>query len=68
VGFEIPVPPPPAVRSPASVFANVRVLPEPVIVVDAVKPLNAADDVARIIAGPVCACPAGPIEASAAVK
>ena len=52
-GFDMPVPPPPAVKMPESVFANVRVLPAPVMVVDAVKPLKAVDDVAKVIVGPV---------------
>jgi hypothetical protein len=61
VGFEMPVPPPAAPRSPASVFENVIVFPVAVMVVEAVSPLNAADDVAKIIVGPVCVCPAGPM-------
>src|SRR3989344_39000 len=36
---ESPVPPPPTPRSPASVLANVRVVPLPVTVVEAVRPL-----------------------------
>ena len=41
-----PVPPPAVLRSPASVFANVHVSVTQVIVVDAVSPLNAVDEVA----------------------
>jgi hypothetical protein len=47
VGELIPVPPPPAVKRPASVFANVHVSVAQVMVVDAVSPLNAVDEVAR---------------------
>ena len=38
VGLEMPVPPPPAVKSPANVLAKVKVLPAPVMVVEAVSP------------------------------
>ncbi len=68
VGLDIPVPPPPAPRRPARVLPNVMVLPEAVIVVLAVSPLNAVDDVASVTAGPVWRAPTGPIEVSAAVK
>ena len=68
VGDAIPVPPPPAVRSPARVLAKVMVFPEAVMVVDAVSPLNADELVARVTAGPVWRDPTGPIEVKAAVK
>ena len=50
VRVEAPVPPPPTPRVPASVLVNVRVPLELVIVVEAVRPLNAVDDVARVTA------------------
>lgn len=53
VGDEIPVPPPPAVSSPARVLVKVRVLPEPVTVVEAVRPLNGVDEVAMVMVLPV---------------
>ena len=53
LGLEMPVPPPPEARRPASVFVKVRVFPDPVIVVDAVSPLKALDDVAIVMVGPV---------------
>ena len=56
VGDEIPVPPPAAVRSPARVLVKVRVFAEFVIVVDEVRPLNAADEVAKVTA-PVSVLP-----------
>jgi hypothetical protein len=59
VGDEIPVPPPPAVKSPASVFANVHVSVAQVTVVDAVSPLNGVDDVA-MMSEPVSCCPTPP--------
>ena len=62
-GFEIPVPPPPAVKSPASVLANVSVFPELVMVVLAVSPLNAVDEVAKVSA-PVSVFPGMAIEAT----
>ena len=68
VGDAIPVPPPPAPRRPARVFANVMVLPLAVMVVDAVSPLYAVDEVARVIAEPVWSAPTGPIEVIAAVR
>ncbi len=58
---ERPVPPPPTPRRPASVLAKVSVVPEPVTVVEAVRPLNAVDDVAMTRA-PVRAEPVGPRE------
>ncbi len=62
VGFEIPVPPPPAPRSPASVLVKVMVLADAVMVVLAVSPLNADDEVLSVIAGPVWSAPTGPSE------
>jgi hypothetical protein len=50
VGFAIPVPPPPAVRRPLMEFVKVRVLPLPVMVVLAVRPLKAEEEVARVSA------------------
>ena len=58
---ERPVPPPPTPRSPASVLAKVRVVPLPVIVVEAVRPLKAVLVVANVRA-PVKAEPVGPRE------
>lgn len=52
-GDEIPVPPPPAVRRPARELVKVRVLPLPVMVVEAVRPLKAEVEVARVIVLPV---------------
>ena len=68
VGFAMPVPPPPAVRRPASVLVKVRVLVERVMVVEAVRPLNGDDEVARVIVGPVAVSPVGPIAVSAVVR
>jgi hypothetical protein len=56
----MPVPPPPAVSRPARVLTKVRISPEPVIVVEAVRPLNGEDDVANVIVVPVWVCPVGP--------
>jgi hypothetical protein len=53
VGFDIPVPPPPAVKSPARELVKVMVLPEPVIVVEAVRPLKAEVEVAKVMVAPV---------------
>lgn len=53
LGLEIPVPPPPAVSSPERELVKVRVLPLPVIVVEAVRPLKAEVEVARVIVLPV---------------
>ena len=50
VGFAIPVPPPPAVKSPAMELVKVMVLPLPVMVVEAVNPLNADEEVAKVSA------------------
>lgn len=47
---------------------NVTVFVVAVMVVDAVRPLNAVDEVASVIAGPVCNAPTGPSEVSAAVR
>jgi hypothetical protein len=44
------------------------VFADAVMVVDAVSPLNAVDEVARVTAGPDWRAPTGPIEVSAAVK
>ncbi len=68
VGFDIPVPPPPAVNSPAIVLVNVIWFADAVIVVDAVKPLNGDEDVAKVTAGPVCVWPRGPIDVTAEVR
>ena len=59
--FEPMVPPlmvialsiPPSPREPASVLVKVSVLAEPVMVVDAVRPLNAVEEVANVTVGPV---------------
>ena len=67
-GFEIPVPPPPAVRRPASVLVKVSVLVDLVMVVEAVKPLNGDDEVASVIVGPVAVSFAGPIAVRAEVR
>lgn len=53
VGFVIPVPPPPAVSTPARVFVKVRMLPEPTTVVEAVSPLNGVEEVAIVMVAPV---------------
>jgi hypothetical protein len=53
-GFVIPVPPPPTPKRPLKVFAKVRVLPDPVMVVEAVSPLKAVEEVAKRTEGPVC--------------
>ena len=58
---ERPVPPPAVFKRPASVLANVRVVPLPVIVVEAVRPLKAVLVVANVRA-PVRAEPVGPRE------
>ena len=68
VGDDIPVPPPPAVNKPARELVKVMTLPEPVIVVEAVNPLNGDEEVAKVTDGPVCVWPVGPIEVRAAVK
>jgi len=52
-GLEIPVPPPAAPRTPARVLVKVSVLPEPVIVVEAVRPLYGVEEVASVIVAPV---------------
>jgi len=52
----MPVPPPPAVSNPARVLAKVSVPPELVIVVEAVRPLKAVEEVAKVTA-PVRALP-----------
>jgi hypothetical protein len=57
---ERPVPPPAAVRRPASVFVKVMTFADAVMVVEAVRPLNADDEVAKVMVLPVCVCPAGP--------
>lgn len=49
----MPVPPPPAVKSPERELVKVKVFPEPVMVVEAVRPLKAEVDVARVIVEPV---------------
>src|SRR3989338_8223549 len=61
VRVEAPVPPPATPRSPARGLAKVRVVPEPVTVVEAVRPLKAVLDVAMTRA-PVNAEPVGPRE------
>lgn len=53
VGFDIPVPPPPAVRRPARELVKVRVSPLPVMVVEAVRPLKAEVEVAKVMVAPV---------------
>jgi hypothetical protein len=68
VGFAIPVPPPPAVKRPDIVLAKVMVLPEPVIVVEAVRPLKAVDEVAKVIVAPVWVWPVGPRAVIAEVR
>ena len=60
---ETPVPPPPTPKSPASVLVKVRFCPEPVTVVEAVRPLKAVDEVAMTTA-PVMVCAVGPIEST----
>jgi hypothetical protein len=52
-GLAIPVPPPPAVRRPARVLVKVRMLPEPTMVVEAVRPLKAVEEVERVMVEPV---------------
>lgn len=64
----MPVPPPAAVKRPDKVFAKVMVLPEPVMVVEAVKPLKAVEDVARVTVPPVCVWPVGPRAVMAEVR
>src|SRR3989344_2955114 len=59
VGFEMPVPPPPAVKRPASVLAKVQVSVAQVTVVLAVSPLNAVDEVA-MMREPVSCSPTPP--------
>jgi hypothetical protein len=61
-----PVPPPPTPRSPAKESAKVRVPPELVIVVEAVSPLNAVEDVAKMMA-PVSTLPGTAIEVTPAL-
>jgi hypothetical protein len=58
---ERPVPPPPIPRSPARVFEKVRVPLELVMVVDAVRPLKAVLEVAKMTA-PVRVLPGIAIE------
>lgn len=53
MGLDMPVPPPPAVRSPARELVKVRVFPLPVIVVEAVRPLKADVEVAKVMVAPV---------------
>ena len=60
-GEEIPVPPPPAPSNPARVLVNVSVFPEPIMVVDAVSPLKADEEVAKVIVVPDWVWPVGPI-------
>ena len=48
----LPVPPPAAPRIPARVLAKVMVLPEAVMVVEAVRPLKAVEEVAKVTVGP----------------
>ncbi len=52
-GEDIPVPPPPAVRRPARELVKVMVLVLPVIVVEAVRPLKAEVEVAKVMVAPV---------------
>lgn len=47
------MPPPPAVKRPARVLAKVMMLLEAVIVVEAVRPLNGVEEVAKVIVAPV---------------
>ena len=61
LGEEIPVPPPPAVKTPAMVLVKVTVFPEAVMVVEAVRPFQAVDEVAMTTA-PVMVWLAGPME------
>ena len=67
-GFEMPVPPPPAVKTPAMVLAKVMVFPAAVIVVEAVSPWYAVLPVAKVTAGPAWSAPTGPIEVTAVLK
>ena len=65
---ERPVPPPPTPRVPARVLVKVSVSPEPVMVVEAVSPLNAVEEVAKVTVGPSAVWFAGPIAVKAVVK
>lgn len=47
------MPPPPAVSNPARELVKVMVFPEPVIVVEAVRPLKADEEVAKVMVAPV---------------
>jgi hypothetical protein len=67
-GFVMPVPPPPAPNRPARVLVNVRVFVDLVMVVEAVRPLNGVEEVARVIVGPVAVSPFGPIAVRAEVR
>lgn len=60
-----PVPPPATPSLPASVLVKVRVSPEPVIVVDAVRPLKGVEEVARVTVGPSAVCARGPMAVTA---
>ena len=64
----MPVPPPAAVKTPAMVLVKVMVFPAAVMVVEAVRPLYAVDDVAKVTAGPDWSCPTGPTEVTAEVR
>ena len=67
-GVEEPVPPPSTPRRPAMELAKVMVLPEAVMVVEAVRPLKAEEEVAKVMAGPDWREPAGPMEVRAEVR
>ena len=64
----MPVPPPPAVSTPAMVLVKVMVFPAAVMVVEAVSPWYAEDEVAKVTAGPDWSAPTGPMEVTAAVR
>ncbi len=49
-------------------LAKVMVLPEAVMVVEAVRPLKAEEEVANVMAGPDWREPAGPMEVRAEVR
>ena len=67
-GALIPVPPPPAAKIPAKVFAKVMMLPLAVTVVDAVSPWYATAEVAKVTAGPDWRAPTGPMEVTALTR
>ena len=59
---------PALVSKPVIDGVYVRVLPAPVMVIPAVRPLNEPVEVAWVMVGPVCNCPVGPMPVIAEVR